>query len=176
MKHEFKNKFIYSNDNLIRYIRSHMIPGSTLLDLGCGPKVYSQAVKDLTVKQTTVDAWADVEPDILADLEKYDVKTGIGNVDYILMIDFIEHLEKSSGQRLLEDCKKIVNKKIFLLTPLEPIWNDNHKNVNNPELWCYGNNYDLHKSLWTEDDFMGFTQVQMYSLENYFLGHWERHV
>ena len=175
MKHQFKDKPVYSNDNLIRYIRSNMTAGSSLLDLGCGPKVYTQAVQDLCVKQITVDAWPEVEPDIVADLETFDVKSHVGQIDYIFMIDFIEHLDKSAGQRLIEDCKKIVNKKIFLLTPLEEIWDDNHKNVNNPDLWCYGNVYDYHKSLWSAADFLGFESVQLYTLDKYFVGHWARH-
>jgi hypothetical protein len=176
MKHEFKNKPVYSNDNLIRYIRSNIEPGSSLLDLGCGPKVYTQAVKDLCSRQITVDAWPEVEPDIVANLETVDVKTITESIDYILMIDFIEHLDKLAGQKLIDDCKKIVNKKIFLLTPLEEIWDDNHKNVNDPDLWCYGNVYDYHKSLWSMDDFIGFTEVKLYSLEKYFVGHWQRNV
>lgn len=174
MKHTFKNHTIHSNNDLIHYMRSHMMPDSSLCDLGCGPKVYSSALNDLCARQITVDAWPDVEPDILADLETFDVKSGIGQIDYILMIDFVEHLDKAAGQRLLEDCKKIVQKKIFLLTPLEPIWNDNHKNVNDPDLWCYGNQYDLHKSLWKTDDFVGFEPVYLPSLKDYFLGHWAR--
>jgi hypothetical protein len=176
MKHQFKNKTVNSNDYLVDYLRKNITTGSSLLDLGCGPKIYSNSVADLCSKIITVDAWSEVEPDITVDLETYDVRQGIGNIDYILMLDFIEHLDKSAGQRLLESCKQIVNKKIFMLTPLEPIWNDNHKNVANPKLWCYGNNYDLHKSLWSAQDFVGFQQVKIGSLENYFLGHWERHV
>jgi len=175
MKHQFKNFVVNSNDYLIAYLRKNISGPATLLDLGCGPKIYSSALADLCSKQITVDAWEEVEPDIVADLETFDVKANIGAVDYILMIDFIEHLDKSAGLRLIEDCKKIVNKKIFLLTPLEEIWSDNHKNVNNPKLWCYGNNFDLHKSLWYVDDFVGFEQVQVKSLQNYFLGHWGRY-
>jgi hypothetical protein len=175
MKHQFRNHTIYSDDNLIHYMRSNIDIGSSLLDLGCGPKIYSQALLNLCAKQITVDAWPDVEPDILADLETVDIKTLVDSVDYILMIDFIEHLDKAAGRRLLEDCKKIVKKKIFLLTPLEEIWNDNHKNVNNPELWCYGNQFDMHKSLWYLEDFVGFQPMEFRSLKNYFLGHWARH-
>lgn len=175
MTYKFRNHTVYSHDDLIQYMRSNIAPDSSLLDLGCGPKVYSQALADLCPRQTTVDAWPDVEPDIVADLETVDIKTLVHSVDYILMIDFIEHLDKAAGQNLLEDCKKIVNEKIFLLTPLEAIWDDNQKNVNNPELWCYGNQYDMHKSLWCREDFIGFQQMNLESLKDYFLGHWARH-
>lgn len=175
MINEFKNKKVYSNNNLVAYLRSNIDPDSSLLDLGCGPKIYCQAVADLCSSQITVDAWSEVEPDIIADLETFDIKTAVKNVDYIFMLDFIEHLDKAAGQRLLDDCKKIVNKKIFLLTPLAEIWTENKENVElYPELWCHGNKYDYHKSLWDHNDFVGFVPAYLYTLENYFLGFWTR--
>ena len=86
------------------------------------------------------------------------------------MIDFIEHLDKNAGLRLIESVKKITNKKIILLTPLEEIWDDNHKNVNDPALWCYGNNFDIHKSLWSNKDFEGWENLNLKGLHQYFVG------
>jgi hypothetical protein len=173
MKHQFRNHTIYSDDNLIHYMRSNIDIGSSLLDLGCGPKIYSQALLNLCAKQITVDAWPDVEPDILADLETVDIKTLVDSVDYILMIDFIEHLDKEAGIRLLDDCKKIVNNKIFLLTPLPEIWTDNIHNIENERIWSHGNQFDIHKSSWTHSDFEGWTEVKLPSLEKYYVGYYE---
>jgi hypothetical protein len=89
------------------------------------------------------------------------------------MIDFIEHLDKDAGVRLLEDCKKIVNKKIFLLTPLPEIWTDNIHNIENERIWSHGNQFDIHKSSWTHSDFEGWTEVKLPSLEKYYVGYYE---
>jgi len=66
-----------------------------------------------------------------------------------------------------------------LLTPLW--WSDNAENVNNSALWCYGNKYDYHKSLWTLDDFVGWErQHSTIMTENtripdkYYLGCWTK--
>jgi len=78
----------------------------TVLDLGCGIKTYSYFGKT-----TTVDAWDKLTPDYLLDLEKDKLPFGENTFDHILMIDFIEHLDKDKGKVLLNDCKKIVKNK-----------------------------------------------------------------
>ena len=122
----------------------------TVLDLGCGNKRFS-----IFGKTTTVDSWKKVKPDYLLNLEVDKLPFVENSFDYILMIDFIEHLNKDRGRILLEDCKKIVRKKIILYTPL--VFNDNSINVNNRKCWAYGNVFDYHKSLWTLDDFPDWT-------------------
>ena len=139
-------------------------PNNTVLDLGCGNKNYS-----CFGKTTTVDAWSKVNPDYLLDLEKDKLPFGENTFDFILMIDFIEHLDKNKGEILLEDCKKIVKNKIIVFTPL--IFNDNSINVNDSNCWAYGNNYDYHKSLWTVDDFFDWTILFNDNIS--FLGYWE---
>jgi hypothetical protein len=174
MKHKVKGKRAFSNDDLVAYLQSQVVAGSTLLDLGCGPKMYSNPLREQCSRILTVDAWAWVEPDIVADLET----TTITDItpdrwDYVLMLDFIEHLTKEAGLSLIEQVKQITNRRIFLLTPMEEIWTENHENVDNPELWCHGNEYDLHKSLWRPEDFVGFTRVQIRGFDNYYIGHYE---
>lgn len=174
MKHNINGKRASSNDEIMKFLSSLIKDGDTLLDLGCGPKLYSTPFKDKCKKILTVDAWESVNPDIVADLEKEDLISIVNGerFDYTLMLDFIEHLEKPAGIRLIEAVKKITNKKIILLTPLEEIWDDNHKNVNDPTLWCYGNSFDLHKSVWTKKDFVnsGWEPLELKGLEKYFVG------
>jgi len=172
MKHIIDGKRASSNDQLMKYLISTIKPGNTLLDLGCGPKLYSNPFKEVCEKVLTIDAWESINPDIVADLETADLLLLLNNqkFDYVLMIDFIEHLSKEAGMRLIENVKKITLKNIILLTPLEEIWDDNHKNVNDPSLWCYGNIYDMHKSLWTKDDFANWVDLQLPGLDNYFVG------
>jgi predicted TPR repeat methyltransferase len=174
MKHKVKGKRAFSNDNLVAYLQLQVAAGSSLLDLGCGPKMYSNPLRDQCNRILTVDAWDWVEPDIVANLET----TALKNItqdrwDYVLMLDFIEHLDKSAGLDLIEQVKQIVNQRIFLLTPLESIWTENHENVDNPDLWCHGNEYDLHKSLWTPEDFSEFTRVNIVGFDDYFVGYYE---
>ena len=174
MKHKVKGKRAFSNDDLVAYLKSEIVVGSSLLDLGCGPKMYSDPLRDQCSRILTVDAWAWVEPDIVADLET----TPLTDItqdrwDYVLMLDFIEHLDKPAGLNLIEQVKQVANKKLFLLKPMEEIWTDNHENVDNPELWCHGNEYDLHKSLWVPGDFIGFTRVSVKGFDNYYIGYYE---
>lgn len=172
MKHTINGKRATSNDELMRYLESIINEGDSILDLGCGPKLYSDPFKEKCKKIITIDAWASVNPDIVADLETADVSSLVNNekFDYVLMIDFIEHLDKSAGLHLIETAKKLANKKIILLTPLEEIWDDNHKNVNDPSLWCFGNTFDIHKSLWTTEDFVGWESLNLRGLHHYFVG------
>ena len=174
MKHKVKGKRAFSNDDLVAYLQAEVAPDSTLLDLGCGPKLYSNPLREQCSRILTVDAWNWVEPDVVADLETTplaDITTDCW--DYVLMLDFIEHLDKQAGLNLIEQVKQVTNKKLFLLTPMEEIWTENHENVNNPELWCHGNEYDLHKSLWTPEDFAGFTRVDIRGFHDYYIGYYE---
>ena len=120
MKHIINGKRASSNDQLMNYLHSIIEEGSTLLDLGCGPKLYSDPFQPRCKKIVTVDAWESVNPDFVADLETVDLESLLKGekFDYVLMIDFIEHLDKNAGLRLIESVKKITNKKIILLTPL----------------------------------------------------------
>ncbi len=169
-----KGKKAFVNRNLRNYLLNNIVVNTSLLDLGCGPKLYSSPFKDRCNKILTVDAWDWVEPDVVADLEKSNIEEVVNGekFDYILMLDFIEHLSKEAGQKLIEDCKKICNKKIFLLTPLEEIWTDNHENVENENYWCFGNQYDLHKSIWYPEDFKEWERVPLPGFENYYVGYY----
>ena len=172
MKHIIDGKRASSNDQLMKYLHSIIEDGSSLLDLGCGPKLYSDPFKAKCKKIVTIDAWESVSPDFVADLETVDLHSLLGGekFDYVLMIDFIEHLDKAAGLRLIESVKALTNKKIVLLTPLEEIWDDNHKNVNDPKLWCYGNTFDIHKSLWHRVDFADWETLNLPGLHQYFVG------
>jgi 2-polyprenyl-3-methyl-5-hydroxy-6-metoxy-1,4-benzoquinol methylase len=174
LKHVIKGKRAFSNDLLVGYLMGAIQPNSTVLDLGCGPKMYSDPLKSQCSSVITVDGWAWVEPDIVANLETTPLTEIVADkFDYILMLDFIEHVDKQAGLRLIEDCKQQVNCKIFLLTPLESIWTSNHENVNNPELWCHGNELDVHKSLWSPNDFEGWTRINLRGFDDYYVGFYE---
>lgn len=160
------------NGEIYNFTRSY-IKGGSLLDIGCGPKEYSNPFRGICHRIETVDAWAKLQPDHLIDLEKEGLERFKDEeFDNVLMIDFIEHLGKERGKFILEEAKRVCNNRICLLTPLW--WTDNEENVNDPTLWCYGNEFDKHKSLWTLEDFAGWTRVELPSLKNYFFGYWQR--
>ena len=171
MKHNIKGKRAFSNDLLVGYLMGAVEHGSSVLDLGCGPKLYSDPLRPQCSRVVTVDGWDWVEPDIVANLETTPLPDIVADrFDYILMLDFIEHLDKQQGLRLINECKQQVNKKIFLLTPLEAIWTENHENVDNPELWCHGNDLDRHKSMWAPEDFAEFVRIRPRYFDDYFVG------
>lgn len=143
---------------------------SLVLDIGCGNKQNT-----FSPRTTTVDAWDKVKPDFLIDLESNDLPFGENTFDHVTLLDFIEHLDKAAGKRVLEQAKKIARKSVILLTPL--FWDDNSENVENPSLWSYGNPYDYHKSLWSvEDDFTDWKTVtiEQYRKGPVWLGVWEK--
>jgi hypothetical protein len=157
---------------LIDVVNRNLRIQDTILDIGCGDKVLSKQFKCKMV--ITLDAWDKVDPDILADLEVEDLPFTENSVDVVIMLDFIEHLSKDRGVVIIEQAKKIARRSIILLTPLW--WTDNSVNVNDPDMWCYGNIFDYHKSLWTLEDFAGwnrFTNNPNVS-DKYFVGAWTK--
>lgn len=175
MQHIYKNKIGGCNDNLVAFLKSIISDGSTILDVGSGPGFYSKYLFGETCNITTVDAWSEVNPDILCDLATTSILTKTNKkYDYVFLIDFIEHVDKNRGLEIIEDCKKLCLNKIILLTPL--VWSKNEENVNNESLWCFNNNYDLHKSLWEKKDFCDFTEININSLESCFVGVYERQI
>ena len=154
-------------DYLKQVLRDNISDTDIILDIGCGNKDKTQMFKKGNV--VSLDAWDEVNPDVCLDVSKEKLPYEDNSFDIIMMIDFIEHIEKDRGLELIEECKKIVRKKIILLTPL--FWTDNAVNVNNPSLWCYGNDFDYHKSLWSAEDFVGWERI---SFSDYFFGIWNK--
>lgn len=153
--------------NINDLIKTYVGKSDEVLDIGCGDKRRSS---DLMCKRVvTLDAWEKTQPDILLDLETSDIPFQEQSFDIVLLIDFIEHLEKNRGYVILDQAKQIARKVVILLTPLW--WQDNAINVNNPDLWCYHNKYDYHKSLWELSDFVGWRRItDLVGLNNYFVG------
>lgn len=154
-------------NNVNDLIKIYVNKNIELLDIGCGNKQRSSNL--VCKKVVTLDAWDKVDPDVLVDLEVEDLPFPPNSFDVVLMIDFIEHLEKKRGEIILDQAKKVSRNNIILLTPLW--WQDNSVNVNNPKLWSYHNKYDYHKSLWTLEDFTGWSRVNgIKGLQRYFVG------
>lgn len=153
-------------------LKDAILQTDTVLDIGCGDKRNHNLFRCANI--TTVDAWEKVKPHYVIDLENEWLPFGEKSFDVVLMLDFIEHLEKSRGLEIIDQCKSIARKKIILFTPLW--WDKNEKHTNNPDKWCYGNEFNLHKSLWSVEDFKGWRRygdVQNH-LTRYWYGEWRR--
>lgn len=149
------------------YLKEHA-RGKNILDVGCGPKAYA-VISD---KVVTVDAWAKVKPDHLLNLENEELPFEADSFEVVLMIDFIEHVSKERGEALIEQAKRIATERVYLLTPLW--WDSNERHTRNPKLWSYGNEFNLHKSLWTREDFPEWVELGYSTAEGeYFWGYLE---
>lgn len=154
-----------------KHLKNYIQLTDKVLDIGCGNKNFSYISKNTT----TLDAWPKVNPDYLIDIEKESLPFKKESFDYILLLDIIEHLEKENGFYVLNQCKNIVKKGIFLYTPM--FWDSNIKHVNNKKYWAYGNMYNLHKSLWNiEKDFKDWITLEIIpkQLGNTWLGYWQK--
>lgn len=119
----------------------------TVLDIGCGNKFHS----NYGLKTITIDAWDKLDPDYLIDVTKKSLPFKNKSFDIVTMLDFIEHLKKEDGYKVLNEAIRVAKKRVIILTPL--FWNDNSEHVNNPRSWAYKNPYNYHLSLWTIKDF-----------------------
>ena len=161
---------IKTDKDLHMHICSILNEDDVVLDIGCGNKFHASKLKEENrcKKIITLDAWENTKPDILLDVSKESLPFSDESVDVVLMIDLIEHLEKDEGERLLVEAERVCKKCLVILTPLW--WDDNKKHVEDPRLWCYGNQFNLHKSLWTEEDFHNWTRWHIPDHDDYFIG------
>jgi hypothetical protein len=136
--------------NLLRYLRSVVAPTDSVLDIGCGEKRY----KNLGVSSYFgVDSWEAVGPDLLLDLAVADLPFEAKSFDTVLMLDFLEHVEKQRGFELLQQAQQIARKQIIVLTPCS--WDENVSAFVDKDCIHCGNENVLHKSLWVLSDFSG---------------------
>jgi len=99
----YKPKFGYPSSH--QYAYEEVAPGSTVLDIGCGPGFMAERLSGRNVKTVSIDrriepvarqwSWKTIE----ADVDDYEFDDDFGKVDTILALDIIEHLQ--SPERLL---------------------------------------------------------------------------
>ena len=164
-----ENILSYSFFNSVEYMMRGITADMSILDLGCGDKAISNQFR--VGKVTTVDSYEKFNPDILHNLN-YALPFEKDSYDVAILLDVIEHLEKPRGFTLLEEIKRVVKKRFFVLTPLH--WRENEEETNNPNSPYYHNSFNLHHSLWSPEDFKGFTRVHNPIMVDYFFGYWEK--
>jgi glycosyltransferase involved in cell wall biosynthesis len=106
--YRYKPKFGYSSSH--QYAYQQVRQDSTVMDIGCGPGFMAEALAKKGVRTVSIDrqiqpttrqhSWKCVEVDI----DEYGFGDDFGKVDYILVLDIIEHLK--SPERLLVTLRK----------------------------------------------------------------------
>ncbi len=99
----YKPKFGYPSSHQLAF--DEVAPGTTVLDIGCGPGFMAEHLSRKNVKTVSIDrridqsarrhSWKTIE----ADLDHYEFTDVFGKVDTILALDIIEHLQ--SPERFL---------------------------------------------------------------------------
>lgn len=108
----YESKFGYPSSQ--QFALDNIKPGSTVMDIGCGPGFMAEKLKDKDVKSISIDlqiqpqvkenSWKYIE----ADIEEYDFKDNFGKIDYLLVLDLVEHLK--SPERFLRAIRQRFSK------------------------------------------------------------------
>ncbi len=155
--------------NSMKIVGQHVPPGLTYLDVGCGPPG-KRPYRPLRYKEVVnLDACAEYRPKVVLDFSVENLPFKENSFDVVLFLDVIEHLEKKRGFIILDQCKRIARRWVFLLTPL---WWEDHKEA------AKKNPYQLHLSKWTYADFkndsgwLWFCEHEIF--KDYLFGRWEK--
>jgi len=145
---------------------------SSVLDIGTGPGDLLYIALEKPKELVTIDADKRYNTTYCINLEKEDLPFEKNRFDVVLAIDFIEHIgPKERGFELIEQMKTIAIKKVIILTPL--IWKKNTKPYRIKTSAYYNNKFVLHKTLWSNDDFIGWNKIyNEIGLKTYFFGEW----
>lgn len=136
------------NVHFIKIFEDELEGIETLLDLGCGKDSIIGKIKKKLKYTVGIDIFEqDIELSkkkkihdeyMLLDILDIDSKIPSNSFDCVILMDVIEHLEKSDGIKLIQKMEKIAKKKIIIFTP--------NGFLNQPE---YHNNiHQIHRSGW----------------------------
>jgi len=111
----YQSKFGYPSSQ--QFAMDNIKPQSTVIDIGCGPGFMAEKLKEKNAKTVSIDL--QIQPQVRAnsfkcvevDVEKYDFKDDFGKVDYLLVLDIIEHLKS------LEQFLKVVRRRFSKDSP-----------------------------------------------------------
>jgi hypothetical protein len=75
------------------------------------------------------------------------------SVDSVFALDFIEHLEKQDGFRMLREAQRVARCQVVVYTPLG-FFPQSYDDANKPDRWgMHGGYWQTHRSGWDYDDF-----------------------
>lgn len=72
-------------------------------------------------------------------------------IDTVMMLDFIEHLDREAGLKAISECERIARRQIVVFTPLGFMPQDESGETDGWGL--HGQYWQMHRSGWTPDDF-----------------------
>lgn len=138
-----------------KYVTSFIPKDSTVLDLGCGcGNPFKGATNPLLVGLDIFKKEFDMpEYDLIVfqDALKMDELFLENSFDVVVGIDFIEHLLKEDGFKVMEKAEKVARSKVIFFTPKK--WTNNKVAVEDSSYWSFGNQHNLHQSHWVDEDF-----------------------
>jgi len=151
----------FGRETIDRAIVDYIKKVEVVLDIGCGirpqqfitPRLYIccephdeylQVLKDHFVGTNTVL--------IRGSAQEVLIWMPDDSVDTIFMIDFIEHMEKNEGIRVIAECERVARQQIVIFTPLGFV--PQYYKPGEVDAWSlHGTQWQVHKSGWTPDDF-----------------------
>jgi len=150
-----------SREELLPAVISRLRRAHTVLDIGSGirPQTLVQAQAHVCVEPygPYVDVLSREHPGIVILNCTWDQAVSMiptGSVDAVVLMDVIEHLEKSDGVRLLEKTVELARSQIVVQTPLGflPQGEDEVEDA-----WGMdGVDWQVHRSGWLPEDFPGW--------------------
>ena len=142
------------NPDLVNYITSRIRSDDYVLDVGCGQNWVKQTILN-PGRVVGIDINAGCHPEV-----EWDLNNGLpicfaGFFDVILLIDVVEHLYKSIGERLISLAQGLVVREVLLLVPM--FWTHNRSPYEDQASVWYQRREILHRSEWNEGDFRADT-------------------
>lgn len=141
-------------------VQEKIIQTDTVLDIGCGirPQTYVQAVRHVCIEphKLYIDRLRkeNDEPRFVMLNCQWFVGTSLfadKSFDTVFILDMIEHIEKSEGQRLIEEAERLARKQIVIFTPLG-FMPQSHEDGR--DRWGMdGGFWQTHRSGWTPENF-----------------------
>jgi hypothetical protein len=151
----------FSRETLIQTVENHIQKADVVLDIGCGIRPQQFITPLLYICCEPHDEYLQVLKGNFAGTNTVLIQGSAqkvlrwmpdDSIDSIFMIDFIEHIEKGEGLRLIAECERIARQQIIIFTPLGFMSQD--YKPGEVDAWSlHGTKWQVHKSGWTPEDF-----------------------
>jgi len=90
------------------------------------------------------------------------------SVDCVLLSDFLEHISKADGLKIINNAKRIARVRVVVFGPCGEFPNPEGPALEKWTQGMGGHYYMFHRSVWTPDDLVDFDTVE---LPNHYLDH-----
>lgn len=149
----------HNREDMVNLSKEFVKPCNVLVDIGCGirPYIYDNCKIHVCIEpyKEYIDILSSAYKNYnMVFIQNYALE-GLklfpdNSVDTVIMLDFIEHLEKEEGFKILKEADRITRKQIVVFTPLGFVSNDS----GNKDKWGLdGVEFQKHKSGWLPEDF-----------------------